>query len=155
MRFFICLAMMIFATGSVASGQRGASAAEIRDAVQWASEEPGHAAARYMPGIDYSVVVRRCLARDRSSFRSLFTLSVHTDAAASDLQAGILAIVLKQVGDDFFATQLEKVSNAARLASIALLKDELLTQSPPPYGIRLSDYPKIMRLLQRSNGAVE
>jgi|SRR5919106_815525 hypothetical protein len=139
----------------VAAGEAGATPEERADAVKWASEEPGHAAKRSLPGVDYPAVVRRCLARDRRGFRYLFALSPHTDAAASDLQAGILAIVLKQVGDDFFATQLAKATKTARDASIELVRYELLEQTPTPYGIDLKRYPKTTRLLQRSNQSLE
>jgi hypothetical protein len=138
-----------------AAQKQVATAEERADAVKWASEEPGHAAKRFLPGVDYPAVVRRCLEGDRKSFRHLFALSYHTDAAASDLQAGILAIVLKQVGDDFFAAQLAKVSKIARDANIDLLRYELLEQTPTPYGIDLKRYPRMMRLLKRSNQSLQ
>jgi hypothetical protein len=112
-------------------------------------------AKRFLPGVDYPAVVRRCLGRDTRSFRHLFALSAHTDAAASELQAGILAIVLKQVGDDFFADQLAKATKAARESNIELLRYELLEQTPAPYGMDLKRYPKITRLLQRSNQSLQ
>jgi hypothetical protein len=138
-----------------AAQQDGATQEERADAVKWASEEPGHTAKRFLPGIDYPAIVRRCLERDRKSFRCLFALSAHTDAAASDLQAGILAIVLKQVGDDFFTAQLANARKTARETSIALLPYELLEQTPTPYGIDLKRYPKMMRLLKPSNQAMQ
>ena len=137
-----------------AARKQVATAEERADVVKWASEEPGHAAERFLPGVGYPAVVRRCLEGDRKSFRHLFVLSYHTDAAASDLQAGILAIVLKQVGDDFFAAQLAKVPKIARKASIDLLRYEL-EQIPTPYGIDLKCYPRMMRLLKRSNHSME
>ena len=155
MRVFLCSLFFLSTTGFVASAQHGATASEKRLAVKMASEEPGYTARKYMPNIDYPAVVRRCLARHRSSFRSLFALSAHTDAVASDLQAAILAIVLKQVGDDFFFSRLERVPEASRLATIELLSYGLLNDSPPPFRILLDDYPKIMRLLVRSNQALE
>jgi len=98
-----------------AARKQVATAEEKADAVKWASEEPGHAAKRFLPGVDYPGVVRRCLACDRRSFRYLFALSAHTDAAASDLQAGILAIVLKQVGDDFFNHAMERMADRSTI----------------------------------------
>ena len=133
----------------------GATPEEKADAVKWASEEPGDVAERFLRGIDYAAVVRRCLARDRRNFRHLFALSVHTDAAASELQAGILAIVLKQVGDDFFAAQLAKATKTARESSIELLLYELVEQTPTPYGMDLKRYPKTTRLLKRSTQALQ
>jgi hypothetical protein len=128
---------------------------ERADAVKWASEEPGQVAKRFLPGVDYPAVVRRCLGRDTRSFRHLFALSAHTDAAASELQAGILAIVLKQVGDDFFVAQLAKTTKASRESSIELLRYELVEQTPTPYGMNLKHYPKMTRLLQRSNQSLQ
>jgi len=139
----------------LAAGEAGATPKERADAVKWASEEPGQAAKRFLPGVDYPAAVRRCLRRDQRSFRYLFALSTHTDAAASELQAAILAVVLKQVGDDFFADQLAKATKAARESSIELLRYELLEQTPAPYGMDLKRYPKITRLLQRSNQSLE
>jgi hypothetical protein len=138
-----------------AAQQDGATQEERADAMKWASEEPGHTAKRFLPSVDYPTIVRRCLERDRKSFRYLFALSAHTDAAASDLQAGILAIVLKQVGDDFFTTQLANAPKTARETSIELLRYELLDQTPTPYGIDLRHYPKMARLLKRSNQSLQ
>jgi hypothetical protein len=114
--------------------------------------ETASVAKRCLPGVDYPAVVRRCLARDQESFRDLFALSACTDAAASEMQSAILAIVLKQVGDDFFAAQLTKTAKAARDGTINLLRFELLEQTPPPYGMNLKDYPKTTRLLKQSKG---
>jgi hypothetical protein len=126
-----------------------------QNAVKWASEEPGQVAKRFLPGVDYPAVVRRCLGRDTRSFRHLLALSAHTDAAASELQAGILAIVLKQVGDDFFVAQLAKTTKASRESSIELLRYELVEQTPPPYRMNLKHYPKTTRLLQRSDQSMK
>jgi hypothetical protein len=138
-----------------AAQEDGATQEERADAVKWASEEPGHVAKRFLPGIDYPAVVRRCLDRDPRSFRHLFALSAHADAAASDLQAAILAIVLKQVGDEFFAGQVANATKGARESSIELLRYELLDQTPTPYGIDLRRYPKMARLLERSNQSMK
>jgi hypothetical protein len=64
--------------------------------VKWASEEPGQVAKRFLPAVDYPAVVRRCLGRDTRSFRHLLALSAHTDAAASELQPGILGLSLSK-----------------------------------------------------------
>jgi len=133
----------------------GATPRERADAVKWAAEEPGQAAKLFLPGVNYPAVVRSCLARDKRSFRHLFALSAHTDAAASEMQAGILAIVLKQVGDDFFVAQLAKITKPARKSNIELLRYELAEQTPTPYGMDLKDYPKTIRLLKRSNQSLE
>jgi hypothetical protein len=145
------LAFALFPLHCNAAQKQVTTPEERADAVKWASEEPSHAAKRFLPGVDYPAVVRRCLGRDRKSFRYLFALSAHTDAAASELQSGILAIVLKQVGDDFFTAQLANAAKTARESSIELLRYELLEQTPTPYGIDLKDYPRMMRLLKRSN----
>jgi hypothetical protein len=149
------LAFALLISRCHATETHGANSQELADAVRWAAQEPSDAARRFLPGLNYPAVVRRCLARDQNSFQHLFGLSVHTDAAASELQAGILAIVLKQVGDDFFAARLMEVTRPARNSSLDLLRYELLTETPPPYGMRLSDYPKIMRLFQRCNQSLE
>ena len=112
-------------------------------------------AKRFLPGVDYPAAVRRCLGRDARSFRHLFALSAHTDAAASELQAGILAIVLKQVGDDFFAAQLARTTRTARESSIELLRYEIVEQTPTPYGMDLKHYPKTTRLLKRSSQSLQ
>jgi hypothetical protein len=139
----------------LAAGEDVATPKERADAVKWASEEPGQVAKRFLPGVDYPAVVRGCLGRDTRSFRHLFALSAHTDAAASELQAGILAIVLKQVGDDFFVAQLAKTTKASRESNIELLRYELVEQTPTPYGMNLKHYPKMTRLLQRSNQSLQ
>jgi len=84
---------------SLAAENRGASAKDIRYALQWASEEPGYVAAREFPGVRYQDVVKRRLAKDAGAFHYLFALSTKTDGAASELQSEILAVVLKHVGD--------------------------------------------------------
>jgi hypothetical protein len=127
---------------------QGATAKERADVVSWAAEEPSNVAKRSLPSVDYPAVVRRCLERDKKSFRNLFALSAHTDAAASEMQSAILAIVLKQVGDDFFAAQLASAPKTARQASIELLRYEIVEQTPTPHGMNLKRYPEMMRLLK-------
>src|SRR5262249_35847114 len=66
-----------------------------------------------------------------------------------------LAIVLKQVGDDFFAAQLAKTTRTARESSIELLRYEIVEQTPSPYGMDLKHYPKTTRLLKRSSQSLQ
>jgi len=146
---WICsfLASALFSLQSDAQIQ-GATVKERADVLELASDEPSQVAKRSLPGVHYPAVVRRCFERDQKSFRNLFALSAYTDAAASETQSAILAIVLKQVGDDFFAAQLASAPKTAREASIALLRYELLEQTPTPHGMNLKRYPKTMRLLK-------
>ncbi len=51
-----------------AAQKQVATAEERADAIKWASEEPGHAAKRFLPGVDYPAVVRRCLEGDERVF---------------------------------------------------------------------------------------
>jgi hypothetical protein len=67
-------------------------------------------------GVDYVRVVGGCLARDRRAMSLLFWLSAHGgfDAASAEGHSTVVGLVLRRVGDGFFAECLADESPAVR-----------------------------------------
>jgi hypothetical protein len=84
------------------------------NATQWisVSEELGQAAER--AGIanqdTYQEIVNNALKGDQKALSKVFRVSPSTDASASESQAGILATIVRTIGDVAFSDALQKES---------------------------------------------
>lgn len=98
-----------------------------QQAKQWASEEAGQASER--AGIanrqTYPKIVSKALCGDQDALSKVFRVSPSTDAAAAELQAGILAVIIRTTGDDVFAEALKKERPNVVSSNIDLVTREL------------------------------
>ena len=98
-----------------------------REAKQWASEEAGQASEQ--AGIanqqTYPKIVSNALYGDQDALSKVFKVSPSTDAASAELQAGILAVIIRTIGDDVFAEALKKEKPNVISSNIDLVSREL------------------------------
>jgi hypothetical protein len=101
------------------------------NATQWisVSEELGQAAER--AGIanqdTYLEIVNNALRGDQNALSKVFRVSPATDASASESQAGILANIIKTIGDAAFSDTLKKESHDVIARNTYLISCELST----------------------------
>lgn len=75
-------------------------------------------------GVDYLVLTRRCLDRDRDAMHTLFLLTHDAgfDAAAAEGHAEVLGKLLRHLGDDFFGRALNREEPTVRRAVLEQLR---------------------------------
>ncbi len=100
--------LLILALAGCRSSQNDSAAEVVREASNREFGAAGYACADTIAqaraaGIDYTSTLQAALRKDRHALDTLFRLSGHLDAAGSQGHATVLAMVLEELGDEFFA----------------------------------------------------